>query len=52
MPEAIARAQEIILSGALGKRAQRALRAELNKNAQIQTKPNSTTSALQISGAK
>jgi hypothetical protein len=44
--------ERMILAGEFGKRAQRELRANLTTNAQKQSEPISTTSALQISGAK
>ncbi len=52
IPAALAQARAMIASGALGKRAQRALCAELRSDAQTQTQPNSTTSTVQNSGAK
>jgi hypothetical protein len=48
MPAAIAEARRMILSGALGKRA----RAKLINSVQTQSEPKSTTSAVQMSGAK
>jgi NAD(P)-dependent dehydrogenase (short-subunit alcohol dehydrogenase family) len=44
--------ERMILAGEFGKRAQRELRANLTTNAQKQSEPISTTSALQISGEK
>jgi hypothetical protein len=52
IPAAMREAERMILSGAMGKRAQRALCATLITNAQSENEPISTTSALQISGAK
>jgi hypothetical protein len=47
--QALERAQRMTAEGVFGKRAQRAY---LKTNAQKQSEPISTTSALQISGAK
>jgi len=52
MPEAIARAQAMILSGVLGKRAARELCAKLTTNEQNQIELKSTSSAVQMSGAE
>jgi hypothetical protein len=52
IPEAIASARAMILRGDFGKRAARALCAKLKTNAQTPSEPKSTTSAVQISGAK
>jgi hypothetical protein len=52
IPAAIEEARRMILSGAMGKRAQRALRANLTSPAQTPSEPKSTTSAVQMSGAK
>ena len=49
---AMADARAMILSGALGKRAAKALRAKLNNDAQSKIEPISTTSAVHMSGAK
>ena len=48
LPDAIAQARGMILSGAMGKRA----RANLINSVQPQSEPKSTTSAVQMSGAK
>ena len=50
--EARATAEQWTLEGVFGKRAQRALRAELTTNEQSNTQPKSITSAVQMSGAK
>lgn len=52
IPEAIASARAMILSGALGKRAQRALCAELSSDAQRTEAHKSIASTVQNSGAK
>ncbi|HXX52023.1 MAG TPA: hypothetical protein VEI98_12165 [Xanthobacteraceae bacterium] len=52
MPEAIARAQAMILSGVLGKRAARELCAKFTTNEQNQIELKSTSSAVQMSGAE
>lgn len=52
IPAAIAEARAMILRGALGKRAQRALCANLLSDAQTPTQPKSITSTVQNSGAK
>ena len=49
--EARATAEQLTLEGVFGKRAQRALRAELTTNEQSNTQPKSITSAVQMSGA-
>ena len=49
---ALADAKAMILSGALGKRAAKALRAKLESDAQSKIEPISMGSAVQISGAK
>jgi hypothetical protein len=55
-PELIAQAkpkvERMILAGVFGKRAQRELRAYLTTNAQSENGPKSTTSTVQMSGAK
>lgn len=48
IPDAIARARAMILSGALGKRA----RAKMLSDAQTSSEPNSMGSTVQMSGAK
>jgi hypothetical protein len=50
--EARATAERWTLEGVFGKRAQRALRAELRSDAQSQSGLKSTTSSVQILGAK
>ena len=50
--QALADARKMILDGLLGKRAQRALGAELITDAQKQSEPKSTTSSVQMLGAK
>lgn len=52
MPDAIATIERWILAGQFGKRAQRALCAKLTTNAQNQIELKSTSSAVQMSGAK
>jgi hypothetical protein len=56
MPAAIAEARRMIENGVLGKKAARALAqahcAKLNNSDQTQSEPKSTTSAVQMSGAK
>ena len=52
IPDALARARAMILSGALGKRLQRALCAELTSAAQTAEPHKSITSTVQNSGAK
>jgi hypothetical protein len=50
--EALAQAHAMIARGDFGKRAQRALSANLTSFEQTQSEPKSTTSAVQMSGAK
>ena len=52
IPEAIAQARAMILAGALGKRAQRALCANLSSDAQKEKAQKSITSAVQMLGAE
>jgi hypothetical protein len=52
IPQAIEQARAMILSGALGKRAQRALCANLSSAAQTAEPHKSITSTVQNSGAK
>jgi hypothetical protein len=50
--EAKATVERWTLEGVFGKRAQRELRAKIESDAQSKIEPISTTSAVQISGAK
>jgi hypothetical protein len=52
LPPAIETIERWTLAGKLGKRARRALCAELSNDAQATEPSNSTTSTVQISGAK
>ena len=52
IPDALTKARAMILAGTFGKRAARALCAELNNSVQSQTQPNSMGSTVQMSGAK
>ena len=50
--EARVRIEQWTLEGAFGKRAQRALRADIRSDAQSKIEPKSGTSSVQMSGAK
>jgi len=52
LPPAIETIERWTLAGEFGKRAQRALRAKLRTNAQTQEPAKSTTSTVQMLGAK
>jgi hypothetical protein len=52
MPQCVEQAKAMILSGQLGKRAQRDLRAKLSSDAQTRKSCSNTTFSVQMSGAE